>query len=151
MPLNQKKTWVVTSNTNTCRIYNYSIKPTQLTLIKEMQHPENRMRDIDLTADKPGRYKASGSALSSFTQASDPKEIKIDDFSREIAKDLEHNRNHHEYQTLIIIAPPHMNGLLFQHINKNVELLVTHNIEKDLMHLSNHEIRNGPMLYSMHR
>jgi len=30
--------------------------------------------------------------------------------------------------------------LLFQHINKLVKKLVTHNIEKDLMHLPDHEL-----------
>lgn len=33
-----------------------------------------------------------------------------------------------------------MNGLLFQHINNNVKNLVTHNFEKDLLHLADHEL-----------
>jgi protein required for attachment to host cells len=133
-------TWVINTNSNTCRIYGYSKKPAELTLIKEIIHPENRLKDIDLTSDKPGRYKSSNGSHGAYAQRSDPKEIKIDDFSREIAKELDHDRNIHAYQNLIIIAAPHMRGLLFQHFNKNVIDLITHTIEKDIIHMNNHDL-----------
>lgn len=133
-------TWVLNINSNDCRIYKYSKKPHQLTLLKEIKHPENRLKDTDLTSDKPGHYNTSGSARGAFSQPTDPKEIKIDDFSRNIAKELDHDRNTKAYENLIVIAPPHMNGLLFQHINKHVKELVIHNIEKDLIYLNEHEL-----------
>lgn len=132
--------WVITTDSNTCRIYQYSKKPTQLTLLKELKHPENKLKDIDLTSDKPGHYKSSNATHGAYSQPSDPREIKIDNFSREIARELEHGRNTQAYQNLIIIALPHMNGLLFQHLNQHVKDLVAHNIEKDLIHLPNHEL-----------
>lgn len=142
MSSNQSLTWVINTDSNTCRIYTYNKKTHQLALIKEIQHPENKLRDIDLTADKPGHYRTDGSAHGAYSQPSDPKEIKIADFSREIAKELDHGRNTHAFSKLIMIAPPHMNGLLFQHINKHVKELVTHNIEKDMLHLADHELLN---------
>lgn len=142
MQLNHHSTWVVTTDSNTCRIYNYSKKPAQLSLVKEIKHPENKMRDIDLTSGKPGHYKSNTSAHGAYSQPSDPKEIKIDDFSREIAKELDHGRNSKAYNALILIAPPHMTGLLSKHINKHVHDLVTHKIDKDLIHLADHELLN---------
>lgn len=133
-------TWILTADSNTCRLYNYSEKPEQLTLVKEIKHPENKLRDIELTSDKPGHYKTSSGAHGAFSQPSDPKEIKIEDFSREIAKALEHGRNTHGYEKLIVIAPPHMNGLLLQHLNKHVSDLITHNIKKDIPHFTDHEL-----------
>jgi protein required for attachment to host cells len=140
MTANQNATWVLTTDTNTCRIYGYSKKPAELILLKEIQHPENKLRDIDLTSSKPGRYKASGSANGAYSQPTDPKEIKIDAFSREIAKELDHGRTTNAYKNLMVIALPHMHGLLFQHINKHVKDLVTHMIEKDLHNLADHEL-----------
>jgi len=140
MTSNQHTTWVLITDSNDCRIYQYIKKPHQLNLIKEIQHPENRLRDIDLTSDKPGHYGTSGSARGAYSQPTDPKEIKIDDFSRSIAKELDHDRNTNSYEKLIVIAPPHMNGLLFHHINKHVKELVIHNIEKDLLHLNEHDL-----------
>lgn len=132
--------WVIIANSNTCRIYQYCKKPAQLTLLKELQHLENRLKDIDLTSDKPGHYKSSNATHGAYSQPTDPKEIKIDGFSREIAEELDHGRNTNAYKNLIIIAPPHMNGLLFQHINKHVKDLVAHDIEKDLIRLPEHEL-----------
>ena len=140
MPPTQHVTWIVTTDSNTCRLYNYNASPEQLTLIKEIKHPENKLRDTDLTSDKPGHYKTSGSAHGAFSQPSDPKEIKIEDFSREIAKALEHGRSTHAYEKLIVISPPHMDGLLLKHMNKHVRDLVTHNIKKDVPHLTDREL-----------
>lgn len=131
--------WVVSSDTNTCRIYQYN-KPFQLTLIKELKHPENKLKTSDLISDRPGHYQTSGPTRGVYTQSTDPKDVMIDNFSREIAKELDHGRNDHAYKNLIIIASPHMNGLLFQHFNKHVKESVINRIHKDLLHLSEQEL-----------
>lgn len=135
----KKSIWVVITDSNTCRIYNYTY-PNHLSLHKTLEHPENKLRDIELTSDKPGHYKTSGSAHGAYSQPSDPKEIKIDNFSRDIAKELEHGRTNHAYEKLVIIAPPHMTGLLAHHLNKHVKDLISHTIEKDLVHAREQEI-----------
>src|SRR5579872_4849254 len=135
-------TWAIVFDSNMCRIFKYSKKHRQLETVKELNHPENKLRDIELTSDKPGHYKSSHSTNGSYSQPSDPKEIKIDSFAREIANELDHHRNINAYHKLIIIAAPHMNGLLLKHINKHVEKLISKNIEKDLMHQSNQELLN---------
>ncbi|MDP3559104.1 MAG: host attachment protein [Legionellaceae bacterium] len=140
MSSNQRETWVLATNTNMCRLYCYSKRLDQLTLLKEIQHPENKLRDSELTSDKPGHYQTSGTARGAYSQRTDPKEIKIEDFSREIAKELNCGRSANTYEHLIVSAAPHMNGLLFQHLNKHVKNLVTHNIKKDVMHFNEREL-----------
>ncbi|OGT35016.1 MAG: hypothetical protein A3F11_07360 [Gammaproteobacteria bacterium RIFCSPHIGHO2_12_FULL_37_14] len=132
--------WVVNSNSIVCRIHEFYKKGAKLTLVKELQHPENKLKSGDLTADRPGHYQSSHAARGSYSQPSDPKEIKIDNFYREIAKDLDQERCKQSYDELIIIAPPHLNGLLFQHLDKHVKDLVINNIKKDLVHLPDHEL-----------
>jgi len=132
--------WVVTSNSNACRIYKYDKKPAQLTLVKEIQHPENKLRDIEITSDKPGHFQAGNMARGAYTQRSDPKEIQIDNFSREIAQELNLGRNNHAYEKLIVVAAPHMNGLIFHHINKYVKERVSHSIKKEAAHLNKQEL-----------
>ncbi len=141
MTLNTFNTWVLLTDSNTCRFFQYNKKDNQLTLLKEISHPENRLRDIELTADKPGKYKSWGGAIhGSFTQRTDPKEVKIDDFARNLAKELDHDRCINAYQQLIVIAPPHMNGLLSHHFNKHVKELISHTIEKDIIHYNEREL-----------
>lgn len=131
---------VVNTNTNTCRIYHYVKHPAQLTLIKEIKHPENKLRSGEITSDRPGHYKAGNAAHGAYSPHMEAKEVEIDNFSREIANELDKERMKKEYEEAIIIAPPHMNGLLFQHVNKHVKDLVINNIEKDLIHLTDHEL-----------
>jgi len=134
--------WVITINSNICRIYSCKNRH-QLTLINEINHPENRLRDIELTSDKPGRYSAGISKRGgAYSQETDPKEIKINEFIRQIAKELDLARKRNDYTHLILISDDHTGGLLFQYINKNVKAMVKNNIHKDLLHLSKRELED---------
>jgi protein required for attachment to host cells len=133
--------WVVIFNSIECRIYNYK-KQEELRLLKEIQHPENKLRDIELTSDKPGHYKTNLATRGTYVQRTDPKEIKIEEFVREIAKELEHGRGKNFYENLILISPPHVGGLLSQHLNKHVKELVRNNIHKDIISLPDQELIN---------
>lgn len=140
MPAHNHVTWVVVADSNSCRIYDYHKKPDVLTLKKEMSHPENKLRDTDLTSDKPGRYRSGDSVHGAYTPHSDPKAVKIDDFSREIAVALDHGRGTNAYAHLILILLPHMEGLISQHMNKHVKAMVTKTIGKEVTHLDEHAL-----------
>lgn len=132
--------WVVTANTNTCRIYDYDKKSKQLNLLREIQHPENRQKTSELLTDRPGHYQTRGTARGAYSSRTGAKEVEINNFAREIAEELNSARNEHEFEQLIIISPPHMNGILFQHINKHIKDVVIHNIKKDLHHLTDSDL-----------
>jgi protein required for attachment to host cells len=124
--------WVVAANAITCRIYHYDKQPAKLTLIKEIFHPENRLKKEDyLTSDKPGHYKSSESNRGAFAPRSDPKEVEIDNFAREIARELSLGRKTNAYEKLILMTTPHMDGLIFSHVDKHVIKLITNTIQKD--------------------
>ena len=131
---------VINTNTNTCRIYHYDKHPAKLTLLKELNHFETKLKSGEITSDKQGHYKSSQSAHGAYSPHMEAKEVEIDKFSREIAKELNLERTQNKYDELIVIAPPHMKGLLYQHINKHVKDLVIKNIEKDLLNLPDHEL-----------
>lgn len=133
--------WVINTNSNLCHIYNYQKSPAELHLIKEINHPENKLKKSDfLTSDKPGHYQADGTNGGAFSQRTDPKQIAIDDFAREIARELNHGRTTNAYEKLIIITTPQMNGLLLQHLDKHVKDLISNTIQKDLQHLTDKEL-----------
>lgn len=134
-------TWIIVTDSSLCKFYEYQKKPSKITLLKEIEHPESRVKREDaLTSDKPGQYKARDVAGGAYSPHMDPREVEIDKFAREIAKELDHGRTAQLYHQVIIIASPHMSGLLFQHLNKNVKELVINNIQKDLMHLREQEL-----------
>ncbi len=134
-------TWVVAANSNTCCIYLFNNKPLTLNLIKEISHQEFRLKKSEyLTSDKPGRYQTDGTTGGAYSPHTDPKDVEIDNFSREIALVLNQGRNSDEYDKLIIIMPPEIIGAFFQHINPHVKNLIKKEIQKNLMHLSQHEL-----------
>lgn len=132
---------VVNTNTNDCRIYHYDKHPAQLTLIKQISHPDNKLKISELTSDRSGHYKAT-QARGAYSPQTNAKEVEIINFSREIAQDLNHRRNSKEleFKRLILIAPPYMYGLISQQLNKHVMDLVTNRIQKDLMYMKEHEL-----------
>lgn len=133
--------WVINLNSNICRIYHYEKLSSRVTLIKEISHPELKMKTGDIfTSDKPGHYQSSNGAHGTYSPRTDPKEVEVDNFAREIARELNQGRNDHRYDHLIIISAPHMSGLLQQHLDKHVNELVTSHIHKDLLHLKEHEL-----------
>ena len=131
---------VINANTNDCKIYHYDKHPAQLKLLKEISHPANKLKNRDLTSDRPGHYQGGESARGSYSPHMEEKENEINNFSREIARELNQRRNENDYKTLIVIAPPHMYGLLVQHLNKHVKNMVTHDIQKDLIHYTEREL-----------
>lgn len=133
--------WVVTSNSNHCCIYHSDKNHSQLTLLKEISHPELKLKTgSTLTSDKPGHYQTSESARGAYSPHMDAKEKEIDRFAREIAEELDKGRGKNAYEHLIIIMPAHMSGLLFKHMNQHVKNLVIKHIQKDVEHSSEKEL-----------
>jgi len=133
--------WIITANTNLCRIYQFDKHGAKVVLLKEINHPENRQKTGDsLTSDKPGRYQSDVSMGGAYSPHTDPKDVAIDQFSRQVAEELNKGRNLNAYKDLVIITPDHMNGLLLKHLDKHVVELISSQIHKDVMHLSQHEL-----------
>lgn len=136
---------VLITNTNSCKIYQYVKSPAKLSLLNAIQHPENKLKSGELVSDRPGHYQggsggAGQAARGAFSFPSDPKQIEIDNFARQIAVLLNEERNKNAFDKLIVVAPPHMDGLLMQHLNKHVKGMVTNNIKKDIMHYNDHDL-----------
>jgi protein required for attachment to host cells len=131
--------WIVNCNTSICRIYAYN-KPDHMTLLKEINHPENKLKNSDLVSDRPGHYQSGTVARGAYSPDTDPKQVKIIDFLKEVAKELDHGRNDQAYNNLIIIAAPQTSGLLTQQLNKHVNNLISNHIHKDMIHLTEQEL-----------
>lgn len=130
---------VVITDSNTAKTYRYEKGKAKVTLLKEITHPASKLKSSELGSDRPGHYKA-GAGRGAYSPHMQPKEVEIDTFAREIAKELNHERVLNEYDGLIVISPPHMMGLLEQHFDKHVKELILNAISKDLMHYTDREL-----------
>ncbi len=133
--MRQEKTWMVVFDATTCHFYHYD--RDHLDLFKEMNHVENRDKNIAFSTDRPGRYKTS-SGRGTYTTEKDPKTNKIFHFVKEIDHFLEKERASNHYDKLILVAEPRMMGRIKKHITKNVKRLIEHEIPKDLTKMNEH-------------
>lgn len=132
--------WIVLANSSHYCIYDFHQKPCDLTLLKENQHDESRLKQIDLSSDRPGRYKTSTSTKGTYESRVDPKENEIDHFIHELAVELETGRTSNNYDELVLIAPPHISGILSKHLNKNIKRLIVGNEKKDYTNMPKKEL-----------
>ena len=126
---------VINANAALCRIYHYTKSPFKLTLLKEIIHPENRLKDSDIYSDRNGHYQAGEHSRGAYSPHMDAKAVLLDNFAREITHEINHERMKNGLDGIVIISPPHMDGLLYQHLDKHVKNMVVHNIKKDLLHM----------------
>jgi protein required for attachment to host cells len=126
---NGQHTWVVVADSSSCRIYEFSKSPQNLSLIKEICHPENLLKDSSYVSDRQGNFRHG-----TFLATADPKKTKVCQFSKEIATLLEHDRKCHAFQHLILVSPPQMNGLIRQQFSKHLKRFLDLSIDKSLSH-----------------
>lgn len=112
-----------------------------MALLKEINHPELKLKTGDtITTEREGHYRTKGDTHEAYSPATDVKEVEIIRFSKEIVEELDHGRKTNLFDELVIIAQPHLNGLLHQQLNKNIKNLIINNIKKDIMCLDNKEL-----------
>jgi protein required for attachment to host cells len=115
------KNWVVVINRIEMKIYrqNSAIKP--LIFVKSIENSLGREKNRALTTDKPGfdRTAVNGAVHShSLTREKDPHEEAAAQFARQLAKELSAARKNGSYDKLILVAEPHMTGLLKKSLDK---------------------------------
>jgi protein required for attachment to host cells len=142
MRTNGRDTWVVVADASSCRVYEYHRKPEEINLVKELLHPENQLKDIDLGHDRLGRFRGNGGGNGTFSPHSDLKKNKIRQFSQEIRDWLESARKRNLFKHLVVISPPHMKGLFRQTFSKHLNRMLDLNIDKDIAHMNRHQLLN---------
>ena len=133
--------WVVSVNSNNCKIYHYQKHQNKLTLLKEIDEPVNRLKNREIISDRPGRYnKSVDGTRGSYEPKYEPKDTTIFSFSRKIAKLLNSAKQDRLFDKIIFILDSHMLGLLKQNLDKNVYDTVHQTILRDLQSFSEKEL-----------
>ncbi len=133
--------WIIVANSIDCKIFKYDKNIHKLSLFEEIKHPENRLREHDLIADGYGVYRNTGMRRASFEPETTHTELAMDKFAREVAGKLNFGRIKHLFDDVILLMPATMGGLLFKHLNKNVLGMIRKVIQKNLINLSEYELK----------
>lgn len=131
---------VVVANSNECKLYNYIQRPATLNLTEQLSHSASKLRNQELTSDREGHYMGWGDARGAYSPHTEAKDEEIIIFVREIAHHLNKLRINHQLDPLIIVAPAPIYGKLCDHLDKNVQLQMVADIQKDLLKLNDNEL-----------
>lgn len=136
----KKVSWLIVANSSLARIFKFE-KRNELVELKVFEHPESRLRNIDLQSDRPGRdFESMGTVRHAMEPKTLPKQHEFALFAKSLADYLENARNQNEFETLYIAASPSLLGLLRNSLHPNTAKLVKGEVDKDITHLKTAEI-----------
>lgn len=113
--IQKRKTFVLVADGSRARLFAKTDDTSKFALIEAFDHPESRLKNSELMADKPGRTFASGPtnhARSAKEYRTNPKRVEAEKFAREIRHRLATHLDGHAFDDLVIAAPPKFLGLL---------------------------------------
>lgn len=124
-------TWILVANASLARLYAHLGPKKGLQLVKEIVHPESRMKNTDLITDRAGQLQAAGSGHGAREPSSAPKLHAARAFAQKLAKELYMGRSRNRFGRAILIAPPAFMGMINATLDRPTAQLVTDRFEKD--------------------
>jgi protein required for attachment to host cells len=119
-----------------------------------MHNPTAGRKDRELETDREGRrfggtagVKHAGGAAQSHHHGVDgersTEQHELTLFAKEVAQRIEAGRVNHEFEKLVLVAPPKMLGLLRQSLPATSQALLAASISKDILHQGPDAIREA--------
>ena len=134
--------WVVVADSARARIFSLEYASGPLQSVEDLVSPEARLKEQDLSSDRPGRsFDSYGTGRHSTEMATSAKSQIATAFAKDLAQRLKSGCNDRDYSRLVIIAEPQFLGRLNKSISPEVDKLVSLRIDKDLTKESDQQIR----------
>lgn len=134
------KTWILVANASHARIYFRNGAKQELALVKELVHPESRMKNAELVTDRAGYMQGTGNGHGSRQPQTEPKQNEAIHFAQELAHELNQGRCSQQFERIILVAPPAFMGLIGDKMDDQTGKLVTERVSKDYTHSTEKEL-----------
>lgn len=126
------------TNAAVAKIYAYDRKNQSLSLLKEMQHEESRMKVSEITSDALGRYQKLSVGEGTYQAPTNPKDTEAERFAEEISKQLDQYSG--QFNEFFIIAPGQFQAYLKKKISTPVQKKIKLFLDKDYTKLDERKI-----------
>lgn len=127
------KTWIVVAHRGGARLFENKGPGKGLDLLREIDHPEGRLKNREIDTDKPGRgYENRGGAHHAFEKERESTTHVAEQFAKQISGILDEGRNRQAYGRLVLVAEPRFLGNLRSALSRETASLVNATIDKDL-------------------
>lgn len=135
------KVQILVADSARARFFTVDSPTAELVELETYANPEARLREEALMDDRPGRRFDPGPSRSAVEDRTDPKDVTIRRFARELAQKLDQDRNQGKLERLYLVAGPPFLGVLRKHLDNQVKPLIAEEIPKDLAHLEPRKLR----------
>ncbi|MCL4525262.1 MAG: host attachment protein [Gammaproteobacteria bacterium] len=135
-------TWVLVSNAAEARLFKNEGCNTGLHLVQDWQHPDSRKHQDELVTDAGGRVQQSfaAGARPGIEWQTSPKEAEMLNFANELATYLGAARKQNAFQHLVLVASPHILGLLREKLDAPTSAMISGTLSKDYTYVGIEEL-----------
>ncbi|MGC9215389.1 host attachment protein [Acidithiobacillus sp.] len=135
-------TWVLVSNAAEARLFKNEGCNTGLHLVQDWQHPDSRKHQDELVTDAGGRVQQSfaAGARPGIEWQTSPKEAEMLHFANELATYLGAARKQNAFQHLVLVASPHILGLLREKLDAPTSAMISGTLSKDYTYVGIEEL-----------
>lgn len=126
-------TWILVAHRGGARLFENKGPGKGLSLLHDIPHPEGRLKNKDIGADKPGRsIDSHGPGRHSLSSEQEPTAHVTEQFAKQLSAMLDNGRNQQQYGKLVLVAEPRFLGSLRAALSIPTAALVTATVGKDL-------------------
>lgn len=133
MDHNKRKVWVVVADASRARLFRAETPRGPLVELEDAVHSAARLQDHELLSDRAGRaVDTQGHHRHGMEATTDPHDQEAQRFAHELAERLHVHHNAHDFDGLVLVAPPHFLGLLRGTLDEQVAKQVLASLNLDL-------------------
>lgn len=134
-------TWILVAHRGGARLFESKGPGKGMNLLHDIPHPEGRLKNKDIGADKPGRsFDSRGQSRHSLSKEQDPTSHVAEQLAKQLSTILDDGRSHQRYAKLVLVAEPRFLGNLRAALSPPTAALVTATVDKDLGGMEPHNI-----------
>lgn len=126
-------TWILIAHRGGARLLAHTGPGRGLQLLDDIPHPEGRLKDGDINADRPGRaFDIIGAGRHAMSKEQSPSEHVTEQFAKTLVERLQQGRNDNRYDALVLVAEPRVLGELRAALDAPTAARVTATLDKNL-------------------
>lgn len=134
--------WILAADSAFAKILRTEKKKGPLELVREVEHPESRMKEGELYADEAGRaFDSGGQGRHAMENEVDAKTMESIRFAQQLADMLKKAAEEEQFHKLYILAAPAFLGELRDKLDGNVKAKIVAEIPKDVVKETPEDIR----------
>lgn len=136
-------TWILVANTTSALLWKSRGSGSDLEIEQKFEHPEGRLKNLDLVSDAGGRtITPEGRGSRPTTEwGTSPREVEIEKFARKIVHALSSGLLEKKFDRLLVAAPPDFMGKIREVLDTKLKEKLVTTVVRDYTTLSAKDLR----------